>query len=133
MATLAAAKATAGQKAKPKPAAKANPAYTAASARVASAASSASGAGNVMGNLSTMGEINAFVSKWKLDTAKTMHLLARLSPPRRHHVMANFADVNKYGVVSITSATVKLEQFILQCERTNSWTSAGSTLTPIGG
>merc|ERR1719337_803967 len=77
-------------------------------------------------------QIALFIAKWKLEATKTKLLLARLTPPRRRWVMAKFTHT---GVGASTSG---LEQYIAQCERTNSWDgapgsgSASSTPTTSG-
>lgn len=74
-------------------------------------------------------QIALFIAKFKLEATKTKLLLARLTPPRRRWVMGNFTPSS-----SGTGATVQLEQFIAQCERSNSWdaASAGASAMPGG-
>lgn len=66
-------------------------------------------------------QIALFIAKWKLEATKTKLLLARLTPTRRRHVMTKFTVSSSGG-----APTAQLEQFIGQCERTNSWSSADS-------
>lgn len=59
--------------------------------------------------------IALFIAKWKLDPTKTKLTLARLPPPRRKWVMANY------------KGTPTLDQYLANCEKTNLWASAGTS------
>mmetsp|Transcript_8245 Transcript_8245/g.18835 ORF Transcript_8245/g.18835 Transcript_8245/m.18835 type:complete len:299 (-) Transcript_8245:216-1112(-) len=68
--------------------------------------------------------IALFVAKHKLEASKTKMMLAKLDPPsRRRYVIEKF--VTKAGVAPMMA----LEQFIAQCEKSNSWGGATTTST----
>eukprot|EP00927_Polykrikos_kofoidii_P020977 TRINITY_DN20005_c0_g1_i1.p1 TRINITY_DN20005_c0_g1~~TRINITY_DN20005_c0_g1_i1.p1 ORF type:complete len:406 (+),score=78.02 TRINITY_DN20005_c0_g1_i1:221-1438(+) len=83
------------------------------------------------GPLAELRLIALFVAKWKLDPTRTKLLLARLTPPRRRHVIQHF----KTAAITGGEAAMKaLQDYISTCERMNSWgvgpaasTSPGST------
>jgi len=108
--------------------AKANPAY--------SLATGTAGGGTVSTVVANdLKHIASFVAKWHLDTTKAKLALAKLTPPKRQYVMENFtnqAAANKYGTASSMPAITKLEQFIVQCNRTNAWGASASAGAPTG-
>lgn len=67
-------------------------------------------------------QIAVFVATWRLEPTRTKLLLARLSPSRRNYVMNKFVDVPANGGVSVA----KLEEYIVDCERTDAWADAGA-------
>lgn len=72
-------------------------------------------------------QIALFVSKWRLEPARTKLLLARLTPLRRRYVMQNFKHTpgTKPPVAS-------LEEYIQQCERSNVWGVSATTTSVVG-
>lgn len=60
--------------------------------------------------------IALFVAKFKLDLMRTKAALANMTAERRRHVMQNFQTT-----ANGAAATTALEQYIAQCEKTNSW------------
>mmetsp|Transcript_80755 Transcript_80755/g.140186 ORF Transcript_80755/g.140186 Transcript_80755/m.140186 type:complete len:388 (+) Transcript_80755:47-1210(+) len=91
---------------------KPSPPKAAPSAATVAAATSAGGPS------AELRQIALFIAKWKLEATKTKLLLARLTPTRRRYVMAKFTATGG------TATTPQLEQYIGQCERTNSWANA---------
>jgi len=79
-----------------------------------SAASTASASGTAGAASAELRQIALFIQRWKLPATQTKLLLARVNPARRKWVMANY------------KGSGPLEQYIQQCERTNSWAAAGS-------
>jgi len=75
----------------------------------------AAAAGGVGGPSAELRQIALFIAKFKLEATKTKLLLARLTPPRRRFVMTKFTQ----GTTG--APTAQLEQYIGQCERSNSW------------
>merc|ERR1719408_698963 len=71
-------------------------------------------------------QIALFIAKWKLEATKTKLLLARLTPPRRRWVMANFAQSG-----TAVAPTAQLEQYIAKCERENLWAGASSATPAV--
>eukprot|EP00427_Karlodinium_veneficum_P007794 CAMPEP_0169091278 /NCGR_PEP_ID=MMETSP1015-20121227/16276_1 /TAXON_ID=342587 /ORGANISM="Karlodinium micrum, Strain CCMP2283" /LENGTH=611 /DNA_ID=CAMNT_0009151757 /DNA_START=124 /DNA_END=1959 /DNA_ORIENTATION=+ len=87
-----------------------------------SAGVSSSTAGGALS--SDLRQITAFISKWGLDQTKAKLALAKLSPQKRSYIVANFKNPSgSNGAAPIA----KLEQYINQCERLNSWNSPGAT------
>eukprot|EP00747_Dinoflagellata_sp_TGD_P115117 gnl/TRDRNA2_/TRDRNA2_172074_c0_seq1.p1 gnl/TRDRNA2_/TRDRNA2_172074_c0~~gnl/TRDRNA2_/TRDRNA2_172074_c0_seq1.p1 ORF type:complete len:366 (-),score=58.87 gnl/TRDRNA2_/TRDRNA2_172074_c0_seq1:79-1107(-) len=60
-----------------------------------------------------------FVAKWKVDSAKTKMMLAKLTPARRRYVIQNFKTSSPGA-----EATDALEEYLDECEATNAWPSA---------
>jgi len=83
-----------------------------AAAGMAPVAAAAAGAGQA----TELRLIALFITKWKLDPTKTKMILAKLTPPRRRHVIQNFKSMP-----GTTDPTAALEQFLAKCEQTNSW------------
>eukprot|EP00747_Dinoflagellata_sp_TGD_P209977 gnl/TRDRNA2_/TRDRNA2_83332_c0_seq1.p1 gnl/TRDRNA2_/TRDRNA2_83332_c0~~gnl/TRDRNA2_/TRDRNA2_83332_c0_seq1.p1 ORF type:complete len:455 (+),score=51.79 gnl/TRDRNA2_/TRDRNA2_83332_c0_seq1:63-1367(+) len=69
-----------------------------------------------------------FVSKWKLEPARTKELLAELTPAHKRFVIQNFKTLNPGP-----EATKSLEQFIAQCERTGTWDRSPKPLSATVG
>lgn len=69
-------------------------------------------------------QIAMFVAKFKLDLMRTKTALGKMTAEKRRHVMEKFQTTATAG-----AATTALEQYIAQCERTNSW-GGSSTTTP---
>jgi len=65
-------------------------------------------------------QIALFIAKWKLDATKAKLLLARLTPPRRKWVMAQY------------SGAQTLEAYIQQCDKTNAWAGAADSEPAAG-
>lgn len=80
----------------------------------------AAAAGGVGGPSAELRQIALFIAKFKLEATKTKLLLARLTPPRRRFVMTKFTQ----GTTG--TPTAQLEQYIGQCERSNSWGEAAA-------
>lgn len=89
----------------------------------------AAAAGGVGGPSAELRQIALFIAKFKLEATKTKLLLARLTPPRRRFVMTKFTQ----GTTG--APTAQLEQYIGQCERSNSWGEAAAAVgatAPVG-
>mmetsp|Transcript_16937 Transcript_16937/g.43185 ORF Transcript_16937/g.43185 Transcript_16937/m.43185 type:complete len:329 (+) Transcript_16937:109-1095(+) len=63
--------------------------------------------------------IALFISKWRLDPARTSALLMKLAPLRRNFVMQNFKDATLVNGAAVPIA--KLEEYIAQCEKSGAW------------
>eukprot|EP00929_Paragymnodinium_shiwhaense_P042497 TRINITY_DN21980_c0_g1_i1.p2 TRINITY_DN21980_c0_g1~~TRINITY_DN21980_c0_g1_i1.p2 ORF type:complete len:291 (-),score=57.39 TRINITY_DN21980_c0_g1_i1:237-1109(-) len=70
--------------------------------------------------------IALFVSKWKLEPARTKLLMTKLPPERRTFIMKNF----KYATVNGVSPIAKLEEYITECDNTNAWANAAVVGVP---
>lgn len=95
------------------------------------------------GAVADLRQIALFVSKWRLEPTRTKELLQKLPPERRRSVMNNFA----YVPINGTPSMVKFEEYITQCQRTDTWAatsvaggpvaspgaSCSSSLLPTGG
>lgn len=64
-------------------------------------------------------QIALFISKWRIDPARSSALLMRLSPLRRNFVMQNFKDATVVNGAAVPVA--KLEEYIVQCEKSGAW------------
>lgn len=82
----------------------------------------AAGMAGAAGSIADLRQIALFVSKWRLEPARTKMLLEKLSPPRRHYVMQNFKDTAAINGVTPVS---KLEEYITQCEQSGVWEILG--------
>jgi len=84
------------------------------------------------GAVADLRQIALFVSKWRLEPTRTKELLQMLPPERRRLVMSNFA----YVPVNGTPSMVKFEEYITQCQRTDTRAAtsvAGGPVTLAGG
>lgn len=63
--------------------------------------------------------IALFISKWRLEPARTSALLMKLTPLRRNFVMQNFKDATLVNGAAVPIA--KLEEYIAQCEKSGAW------------
>jgi len=79
------------------------------------------------GAVADLRQIALFVSKWRLEPTRTKELLQKLPPERRRWVMNNFA----YVPVNGTPSTVKLEEYITQCQRTDAWGATSVAVGPV--
>lgn len=75
---------------------------------------------------SDLRDIAVFVSKWKLEPAKTKLMLAKLSPLKRRWVLQNFKLDE--GEDEDKTPNVKLEEFVKDAEAKNSWGSMTGTV-----
>lgn len=81
------------------------------------------------GAASDLRQIALFVSKWRLDAARTAPLLMKLTSPRRHFVMQTFKDPSCVNGAAVP--VEKLEEYIAQCQRGPAWAALGGV--PIAG
>lgn len=76
--------------------------------------------GQAGGHVAELRLIALFVSKWKLDPAKSKALLAKLSPQGRRHIITNFK------ITGSGDATLELDKYIAECERDGSLANAAA-------
>merc|ERR1719291_86557 len=65
--------------------------------------------------------IALFIAKWKLEATSAKMTLAKLSPPRRRHIITNFKPASGETGPAATKALV---EFIASCEKTGNWGAA---------
>lgn len=79
------------------------------------------------GAVADLRQIALFVSKWRLEPTRTKELLQKLPPERRRSVMNNFA----YVPINGTPSMVKFEEYITQCQRTDTWAATSVAGGPV--
>lgn len=89
----------------------------------------AAGAASI--SVAELRQIALFVAKFKLDLMRTKTALGKMTAEKRRHVMEKFQTTTTAG-----AATTALEQYIAQCEKTNSWggssaTTPSAAVTPL--